>query len=277
MIRLLALGWLLQAAAGSPGGSSYDAGMDCFERLDFACARDLLNDAVRSLAPDDVERRVRARRALAETYLALGQREAAVAQFESLLRERPEYASEPGVSPKILDALDEARARLGRIDPGPRPARPEAQARLELTAGVGAEFLAGDDRGTLADGPALGLGLALRLGAFRLGGEMRYTQHAAQANSRTLHLGSGCLLAGRVWEWDRWEAGMGVGLGVARFGVPAEEGRWALWLPLRARASWRWFGRFWTGVAVTPGWMVVLDGPGSSFTVSLEGVLGLGF
>jgi hypothetical protein len=59
--------------------------------------------------------------------------------------------------------------------------------------------------------------------------------------------------------------------------VPAEEGRWALWLPLRARAGWRWFGRFWTGVAVTPGWMVVLDGPGSSFTVSLEGVLGLGF
>lgn len=257
---------------------SFEAGMLCFSRLDFVCARDLLTDALQRLPVADAERRIQARRALAESHLALGQREAAVAQFEALLAAQPDFGiDDPGVSPKILDALAEARERLRPRPAGPPAAEPPAPARFELFTDVGAEFVTGTDRRYLADGPAAGLGLLGRFGALRLGGWLRYTHHAAETNSRSLHLGGGCLLAGLAWETDRWEALLAAGVGVIRFGVPAEEGRWAFWFPLRARAGWRWSGRFSTGLALTPGWMLVLDGPGASFSVSLEGVVGFLF
>ncbi len=278
MTRLLLLAWLLDPAAQMSAVSSFEAGMACFVRLDFACARDLLTDALQRLPASDAERRTQARRALAESHLALGQRESAVAQFEALLLERPDFAIDRrGVSPKILDALDEARERLRPRPAGPPAAEPVGPARFELFTDVGAEFVTGTDRRYLADGPAAGLGLLGRFGALRLGGWLRYTHHAAEANSRSLHLGGGSLLAGLAWETDRWEVLLAAGVGVARFGVPAEEGRFALWLPLRARAGFRWFGRLSTGLALTPGWMIVLDGPGSSFSVSLEGVVGFLF
>ncbi|NMB76224.1 MAG: hypothetical protein GYA21_13975 [Myxococcales bacterium] len=276
MTRLLLLAWLLQPAAQMSAASSFEAGMACFARLDFACARDLLTDALQRLPASEIDRRTQARRALAESHLALGQREAAVAQFEALFLERPGFAIERrGVSPKILDALDEARERLRPT--GPPAAEPAAPTRFELFTDLGAEFVTGTDRRYLADGPAAGLGLLRRFGALRLGGWLRYTHHPAEANSRSLHLGGGCLLAGLAWETERWEALLAAGVGVARFGVPAEEGRFALWLPLRARAGFRWSGRFSTGLALTPGWLLLLDGPGSSFSVSLEGVVGFWF
>ncbi len=117
--------------------STYRAGLACFDQLDFSCAIELLGAAAQSGATDK-NRLVDIYRKLAESHLALGQRKEAVLDFIALLEIQPAYdITSAGVSPKIIDALDQARQRIEKdkpipVEPPSKPAGIEFGRALDL-------------------------------------------------------------------------------------------------------------------------------------------------
>ena len=122
-------------AQTAPAADTYAAGLACYEQLDFHCAIELLSAAAREESGGDPARLLDIYRKLADSHLALGRREEAIADFVQLLRRNPDYQiDKSGTSPKILDAFGEARDQLKREEqarlikkappPPPPPSRP---------------------------------------------------------------------------------------------------------------------------------------------------------
>ncbi len=177
------------ATRGADDGARADpleAGLQCFADLDYACAVELLGAACaqKGLAPA----RLRLGLArLAESHLALGQREAAVAALLGLLELEPGLALPDEAPPKLQAALEEARRRRA---PAPAPAPAAAQAAppaaeaawLRLGLCAGGEFVLGQDAEHLAHGPLLGIEASFGLNDLvRVGLGLRWSEHGILA------------------------------------------------------------------------------------------------
>jgi tetratricopeptide (TPR) repeat protein len=279
---LLALGLIalpLDPAAGAdrsplPAADAFRAGVACYQQLDFSCAVDLLTAAAWQAEPADQRRWGRIHRLLAESHLALGQRDEAVAVFVRLLRGRPDYAiDEPGVSPKILAALEQARRQLARESiasrtTAPGAAGPDRPLLLDLTGS--AQFLVGRDADRLHTGGGLELALLYRYTThWLLGGGARWAMHSLAGADRRLHLGAGWAGAGPCWSLGPLELAGVAGLGVGHFGVPQQDSRTALLLVARLSAHWQVHPRLALGLAFAPSGWICPDGPDSSLTFAV--------
>ena len=78
-------------AQTSPAADTYAAGLACYEQLDFHCAIELLSAAAREESGGDPARLLDIYRKLADSHLALGRREEAIADFMQLLHRDPNY------------------------------------------------------------------------------------------------------------------------------------------------------------------------------------------
>ncbi len=254
-------------------GDAFSAGLACYEQLDFSCAVDLLTAAAWQAEPAERRRWGRIHRLLAESHLALGQRDEAVAVFVRLLRGRRDFAiDEPGVSPKILAALDQARRRLARETTADRApaAAAEPERSLSLDLAGSAQFLVGRDADRLHTGGGLELALLYRYTShWLLGGGARWAVHSLAGADRRLHLGAGWAGAGPCWSLGPLELAGVVGLGVGHFGVPQRDSRTALLLVGRLGASWRVHPRLALGLFFAPSGWICPDGPDNSLTFAV--------
>ncbi len=279
---LLALGLIalpLGRVAGAdrppaPAADAYRAGLACYQQLDFSCAVDLLTAAAWQADPADRRRWCRIHRLLAESHLALGQRDEAVAAFVRLLGSRPDYAiDEPGVSPKILAALEQARRQLDRESTSGRASASGAgqtEHPLQLDLAGSAQFLVGRDADRLHTGGGLELALLYRYTShWLLGGGARWSVHSLAGADRQLHLGAGWAGAGPCWSFGPLELTGVVGLGVGHFGVPQRDSRTALLLVGRLGASWRVHPRLALGLFFAPSGWICPDGLDSSLTFAV--------
>jgi tetratricopeptide (TPR) repeat protein len=258
--------------------STYRAGLACFDQLDFSCAIELLGAAAKSGATDK-NRLVDIYRKLAESHLALGQRKEAVLDFIDLLEIEPAYdITSVGVSPKIIDALDQARQRIKKDKPIPvePPSKP---AGIEFGLTAGAELLIGDDKRLLKTGPVFEIeGNFVVSGPWRAGFGLRYTFHELSENSSSLHLGGAWASFGGDWQLGSVHLAALAGLGVAYFGIPNEEGKTNLVIPLRFSAGLSIGSGIQLGLVLEPNWLLSLDDSlKSSFTFCLGGRLLVAF
>ncbi|MBN2494718.1 MAG: hypothetical protein JXR96_09030 [Deltaproteobacteria bacterium] len=279
-----ALGLLLLALLAPAAGRAqaeadpYAAGLACFEQLDFRCAIELLSAAALTESGREHGQRIDIQRKLAEAHLALGQRPEALSRFEHLLELAPDYALEPGVSPKIRACLEEARRRIKRRTVSASAAGGPAARRFLLGLAGGVELLTGRDRELLEPGLALELQLAYRLGGpWRLAGGLRYASHDLVGGSDSLHLGGGWIGAGAELELGAAVLGANAGLGGGYFGIAAQEGRGALLLVLHAYADWRAAVWLRLGLDCAPGLVVELEQGETSFTASIAGRAAIAF
>lgn len=271
-------------AQTAPAADTYAAGMACYEQLDFPCAIELLGAAAREEPGGDPARLVDIYRKLADSHLALGQREEAIADFMQLLRRDPNYQIDrSGISPKILDAIGQARDRLKREERArlekPAPPPPPAEPRMEVGLSAGTEFLAGADSDLLETGAAFEIeALFVLAGPWRAGGGLRYSLHDLKNRDFVLHLAGG---------WAAFGAALGIGpvhiqllagAGLARFGIPDQEGKTGLLLPLRFALTVPLSGGLDLGLLVAPGWLITMENdPKSSFTLTLGGRIAMVF
>jgi tetratricopeptide (TPR) repeat protein len=281
---LLPIGLTILVAQTAPAADTYAAGMACYEQLDFPCAIELLSAAAREEPGGDPARLLDIYRKLADSHLALGRREEAIADFMQLLRRNPNYQiDKSGTSPKILDAFGEARDRLKREDqarlkkiaaPLPTP-----EPWLEVGLCAGAELLFGNDADFLRTGAALDLEAIFVLGGpWRLGGGLRYAFHDLSENESTVHLAGGWAAFGAELAIGPVRTQLLAGAGLARFGIPDEEGKTGLLFPLRLTAIVPVSGGLNLGLLVAPGWLVTMEsGPKSSFTLTLGGRISMVF
>lgn len=284
---MLSIGWIVAsilagvtgAAEGVDAGEAYAAGTACFERLDYPCAIELLGAASREGAGLDPQLQVEVFRKLAESHLALNQRGDAVDCFSRLLKLAPAYRIDAaGVSPKILDALEEARARLERNSPLPGPpaavAPPSKGMELSLTGGV--ELLVGRDEDLLETGGSFELAFSKDLGGvWRWIAAVRYGFHGLGGSASTLFLLGGWTGIGAAVRLGPIRLGAGAGLGAATFGVLAKEGKAGLLVPLIATIDTP-IGEGWiVGLSVSPGWVVSFD-PDAAASFTVIGGLHLG-
>jgi len=292
-IASLIICWLLLGApeaAAQPGAAdAYQAGLACFERLDYACAVDLLTAASYAAHGSDRDRWCDIHRKLAESQLALGRPDRAVEAFERLLSRVPDYRIDrPGTSPKILDALERARRELlepppslppsGGVDPAEARARTEARARpLVLSLTGGAEFLVGEDSRLLEIGSALDLGLSYRYApGWVLGGGLRWTSHALTRGGASVHLVGGFAGGGPSFTIGPVRLSGLIGLGAARFFVPGQDGKTALFVPLRLGVDFELVDRIWLGIGFSPSWLLSFGAFDSSLTFDLSAGLAVG-
>jgi hypothetical protein len=219
-----------------------------------------------------IPQRCELHRKLAESYLALGRREDAVAQFELLLQDDPGYRlGDPSVSPKIQEALHAAGERRRAREPRPP--------WVELGLDAGAQFLFGNDRGSLDTGWSLELGAQLELaGPFRVGAGLLTCAHEISGNDRTLREFGGWVGAGAgLWLGPVALSGL-AGLGGGWFGVLGEENQSALLVPLRLRASVQVFGPLRLGATLAPSWLITFSPKTlSSFVLAVYGHLAAAF
>ena len=264
----LALFLVLQS--GAP--DAYLAGRTCFEQLDYRCAVELLTAAARDPRfRAEPGRLVEIYRLLAESHLALRQRQQAVAAFVELLRIKDDYRPDPATtSPKLLDALDEARRRLAATPPGVTAGRQPAASRLALRLVPAAQLLVGRDAELLQPGACIDLGAELRLGRhWLLAATLRYAFHQTRDGQHTVHLAGAWAAAGPGFELGNWRLGLLAGLGAVRFGVIDREGKSALLLPLLVQLDYR-LGPWHAGLVLGPGWLLTLESnPRSSLLLDL--------
>jgi len=265
------------AQAPSQPDNTYRAGLACFEQLDFSCAIELLSAAAQSGAADK-NRLVDIYRKLAESHLALGQRKEAVSDFIALLEIQPAYTiTSAGISPKIIDALDQARQRLEKTKPIPaEPNRPPSEpAGIEFGFTAGVELLVGEDKRLLKAGPVFEIeGNFVISGPWRAGFGLRYTFHDLSENNSSMHLGGAWASFGGDWMLGPVHLAALGGLGIAYFGIPNEEGKTNLLIPLRFSAGLSIGSGVQLGLVLEPGWLLSLaDSLKSSFTFCLGGRL----
>ncbi len=268
-------------AAGDP----YAAGQACFEQLDFACAVDLLTAAAYATHASDHARRIDIQRKLAESHLALGQRNKAVSAFELLLRIDPRYRIDaPGTSPKILAALEEARSKqkapaaTRRDGTQVQVRQPEAGRSVRIGLAGGAEFLVGGDRRLLEIGPVVDLDLMYQFSEnWLLGGGLRWAAHSLADDDSTLHLVGGWAGTGPAFRLGPVLLAGTFGFGVSRFGIPDREGKTALLLPLRLTTDVRLHDMFELGLSFSPSLVLSLGDFRSSLTLDLAARLVLVF
>ena len=266
------------ASATAQTDDPLDAGRSCFEQLDFACAIDLLTAAIHHTPSNQIDRQVTIYRMLAESHLALGQAGQAVDAFEALLSVRPEFRIQaPGTSPKILDALAQARARLARQvePPPPDPPLPQAPATPPRTIGLsfsgGAQFLVGDDSRLLDPGAVLDLDLIYRFSeSWLMAGGLRWASHGLTNGESKLQLGGGWAGAGATIQLGRFRMAGLFGFGASRFGIWDREGRTALLLPLKIFAQVQVHERFELGLSFAPSWVLTTGDFLSSLTLDLS-------
>jgi hypothetical protein len=258
-----------EPAAGGPSADTYTAGLACFERLDFPCAIELLEAA--KLQPgrsketlSDIHRK------LAESYVAQDKRDRAVQEFVELLKLNPAFDFQsPGTSPKIIDALQEARKKLEPVRAEP----PLPDPWLEMSLQGGAELLVGTDSDLLDIGPIVELGADFVLsGPWRLGAGLRYTFHDVSGDSSTVHLGGGWVTFGGSWNLGLLYLGAAAGVGVGHFGIPDQEGKTALLIPTRIYLNFPVLPNFQVGLLFSPALVVTMDDEmKSSFTMGVGG------
>ncbi|HOX42775.1 MAG TPA: tetratricopeptide repeat protein [Myxococcota bacterium] len=253
-----------------------EAGLQCFAELDYACAVELLGAAC--TAPYLPAERLRlGLTRLAESHLALGQREAAVAALQRLLEREPSLALPAEAPPKLQAALEEAR-RLRTPGPGPGDARADAQAEaradtwLRLGLGGGGEFLLGRDAELLQHGPLLELEASLELNALvRVGLGLRWSQHGLRTEGRDAALQAlGAWLEVGV-AGDVGPVGLQamLGFGLHHFGVLGEEAKSGVWVPLRLGVDFRLLSWLRLGVCVVPALTALPDEGRTSLTIGL--------
>lgn len=265
-------------AQTTPAADTYAAGVACYEQLDYQCAIELLGAAAREESGGDTARLVDIYRRLADSHLALGRRQEAVADFVNLLRLNRGYRIEAaGTSPKILDAFGEAREmlkkeELARLEKKSRPA-PPPEPWMEIGFNAGAEFLVGDDADLLETGAAFEVEATFVLaGPWRVGGGLRYTFHDLAENDSTMHLAGGWAAGGAALKLGPLHAQLLLGLGLARFGILDQEGKTGLLLPVRLTVAVPVSGDLNMGLVAAPGWLITLESdPQSSFTMSVGG------
>ncbi len=276
------------AAAQPATGDAYQAGLACYEQLDYACAVDLLTAAAYAADGSDLERWCDIHRKLAESQLALGRSDRAVDAFARLLTKAPDYRlDQPGTSPKIRAALDRARQQQERRSPpAPRPppapeagnhAAPQERAIRFGLAG-GAEFLVGEDERLLQIGPVVDLGLTYRYAEnWALGGGLRWTRHAMDHADRAVHLVGG-------WAGGGPSVALGpirltglVGFGVARFWVPGDDGATALLVPVNLTVDFAVHDRIVLGLTFSPSWLLRFGDFESSLTLDVSAALAAHF
>jgi tetratricopeptide (TPR) repeat protein len=263
---------------------TYAAGVACYEQLDYQCAIELLGAAAREKSGGDTARLVDIYRKLADSHLALGRREEAVADFINLLRLNRAYQIEAaGTSPKILDAFGEARERLkkeelARLEKKSQPA-PPPEPWMEVSFNAGAEFLFGNDADLLETGAAFDVEASFVLaGPWRVGGGLRYTFHDLSENDSTVHLAGGWAAGGAALELGPVRTQLLLGVGLARFGILDQEGKTGLLLPLRLSATIPVSGDLNMGLVVAPDWLITMEAdPQSSFTLSVGGRISMVF
>jgi hypothetical protein len=271
-------------AQTTPAADTYTAGMACYEQLDYQCAIELLGAAAREESDGDPARLVDIYRKLADSHLALGRREEAVADFINLLRLKRDYRIETsGTSPKILDAFGEARERLkkeelARLEKKSQPP-PPPEPWMEVGFNAGVEFLVGDDADLLKTGAAFDVEATFVLaGPWRVGGGLRYTFHDLAENDSTVQLVGGWAAGGAALELGPVRTQLLAGVGVARFGILDQEGKTGLLLPLRLTATIPVSGDLNMGLVIAPGWLVTMESdPKSSFTISVGGRISMVF
>jgi tetratricopeptide (TPR) repeat protein len=273
-------------AQTTPAADTYAAGMACYEQLDYQCAIELLGAAAREDSGGDPARLVDIYRKLADSHLALGRREEAVADFIKLLRLNREYRIETaGTSPKILDAFGEARERLkkeemARLEKKSRDrVRPPPEPWMEVGFNAGAEFLFGNDADLLETGAAFDVEATFVLaGPWRVGGGLRYTFHDLAENDSTMHLAGGWAAGGASLKLGPLHTQLLFGVGLARFGILDQEGKTGLLLPIRLTVTIPVSGDLNMGLAAAPGWLVTMESdPKSSFTMSVGGRISMVF
>jgi tetratricopeptide (TPR) repeat protein len=271
-------------AQTAPAADTYAAGLACYEQLDFHCSIELLSAAAREESGGDPARLLDIYRKLADSHLALGRREEAIADFMHLLRLEPAYRIEgSGTSPKILDAFGEARDRLKREKPvrleQPAPAPPPPEPWMEVGLSANAEFLVGKDADLLKTGAAVDVEANFVLtGPWLAGGGLRYTFHDLAENNSTLHLAGGWAAFGAALEVGPVRTQLLAGVGLARFGIPNQEGKTGLLLPLRLTANIPVSGGLNLGLQVAPVWLVTMESASkSSFTLTLGGRISMIF
>jgi hypothetical protein len=252
------------------------AGLECFEQLDFECAIELLGAAAASGRITRNETLVDIYRKLAESHLALGQRKEAVDRFADLLRLDPGYRiTSAEISPKILDALEEARERIKSETREPVPVVPPSlpEPFMELGMSGGAEFLVGEDNRLLDTGPAVELEANFLLGgAWRTGIGLRYAFHGVSASDHDVHAAGAWASFGGEWNPGIFALAAHAGVGFVHFGILNEEGKTGLWLPLRLCAGFQLTPAIHLGLVVSPGWLITFDEETrSSFTLSVGG------
>lgn len=265
-----ALSWLLVASAlageAGPSDDPLEAGLTCHESLDFACAVDLLGAALeRENLPPERARLGLLR--LAESHLALGQREAAVAALGRLLEREPDFHGAPEDGPKLRAALEEARRR------SPSPGTRDEPWGLHLGLSAGAELLVGADADSLQAGPLVELRLGVELNELaRVSVSLRWASHDLKAaGGEALHLVAGCLGVGLGGELGPVGLEGMIGVGASRFGILEVEGKTGLWLPLRLAADLRLLPWLRLGLGLSPAWTVLPSEGRSSFTLGLAG------
>ena len=271
-------------AQTAPAADTYAAGLACYEQLDFHCAIELLSAAAREESGGNPARLLDIYRKLADSHLALGRREEAIADFIELLRRDPDYRiDKSGTSPKILDAFGEARDRLKREEQvrleKKAPGRPPPEPWMEVGLSTGAEILVGDDSDLLQTGAAFEVEAHFVLtGPWRVGGGLRYSFHDLVENDSSLHLAGGWAAFGAALEFGPVHTQLPAGAGLARFGIPDEEGKTGLLLPLRLIATVPVSGGLNLGLLVAPGWLITMESdPKSSFTLTLGGRISMVF
>jgi tetratricopeptide (TPR) repeat protein len=271
-------------AQTAPAADTYAAGVACYEQLDFPCAIELLSAAAREQPGGDPARLVDIYRKLADSHLALGQREEAIVDFMQLLRQNPHYQiDKSGTSPKILDAFGQARdrlerekrARLERKTPAPPPPEPW----MEVGLSAGAELLVGQDSDLLDTGAAFEVeALFVLAGPWRVGGGLRYSLHDLSNDDSSLHLAGGWAAFGAALEIGPIHVRLLAGAGLARFGIPEQEGQTGMLLPLRFAVAVPVSGGLTLGLLVAPGWLITTESdPKTSFTLTLGGRISMVF
>jgi len=275
-------------AQTTPAADTYAAGMACYEQLDYQCAIELLGAAAREKSGGDPARLVDIYRKLADSHLALGRRQEAVADFVKLLRLDRNYQIEAsGTSPKILDAFGEAREQLkkeelARLEKKSRAAArpaPPPEPWMEVGFDAGAEFLFGDDADLLQTGAAFGIEASFVLaGPWRAAGGLCYTFHDLSGNDSTVHLAGGWAAGGAALDLGPLHTQLLFGVGLARFGILDQEGKTGLLLPLRLTVTIPVSGDLNMGLVAAPGWLVTMESnPKSSFTLSVGGRISMAF
>jgi hypothetical protein len=270
------------------GDDPYLAGLDCFDKLDFACAVDLLTAAAFATDSQRTQRWTDIHHKLAESHLALGHTRLAVEAFERLLEVAPDYQIDtPGTSPKILAALMEARQRLDATREQPvenqesaaePPRPPSSLLPIQLGLSANAVLLVGQDRDLLEPGLALDVVLSYRYSEhWQLGGGLRWATHALEQGGDSLNLIAGWAGAGPTVALGPLQLTGMIGMGVAGFGILGQEGKSALMVPAQVFMDWRLQEHWAVGLTFSPRWLLSFDDLSSSLTFDLGGRLLVAF
>jgi len=221
-------------------------------------------------------------RKLAESHLALGQQQLAVEDFSKLLDIAPDFMiSAPGTSPKILEALKEARRRLKKKSmPSSQSLESvtlEKRSRTQevkpsnLSLGVGAQFLSGRDYRELDTGPVFSFELKYAYShPWILGGGIRWSFHGVSSKDENIHTLSVWAGGGLSFYMGRIHIYGLICTGGGWFGISSSDSRWALVIPVRLGAQWQLSNAWKIGLGFTPSWILTFGDFLSSLTFDIS-------